>query len=243
MISIALCDDEVKYLDYYENKIATICQDNNLMYDIIRFISGEALLFYLEDYPNKFDIIYLDILTGGMSGIETAKQIRKFNEKTKIIFLTNSDSYVFNSFETNPTDYLLKDIHESKFAETFLKTVSKINLKTNPEVYIFKSRGKEVTIPLNEIAFIESYQRQVIVNMYNKEKHEFYYKLSALTSELKPHNFVLIHRTYLVNLQYIKTLSRNEVTLKNGLTLIVSRPHYESLKNRYIEYLNGIKSD
>ncbi len=63
MISIALCDDEVKYLDYYENKIAAICQDNNLMYDIIRFKSGEALLFYLEDYTNKFDIIYLDILS------------------------------------------------------------------------------------------------------------------------------------------------------------------------------------
>src|SRR5690554_483702 len=90
MISIALCDDETKYLDYYEEKIKVIAKKNNLLIDIIRFKSGEALLFYLEDHPNKFNIIFLDIITGGINGIETALKIRTFNSEAKIIFLTTS---------------------------------------------------------------------------------------------------------------------------------------------------------
>ena len=62
MVSIALCDDEVKFLDFYEHKISEISKKINLSYEIIRFNNGESLLFYLEDNPNKFQIIFLDII-------------------------------------------------------------------------------------------------------------------------------------------------------------------------------------
>src|SRR5690606_20259319 len=119
MISIALCDDEIKYLDFYESKIKEIANKHQLLVDIIRFKNGESLLFYLEDNPNKFDIIYLDILTGGMTGIETAMQIRKFNEFAKIIFLTSSESFVYNAFEAKASNYLIKSLHDDKFETIF----------------------------------------------------------------------------------------------------------------------------
>lgn len=90
MISIALSDDVTKYLDFYESKIQEIAHKYQLLVDIIRFKNGESLLFYLDDQPNKFDLIYLDIQTGGITGIDTALQIRKFNQFAKIIFLTSS---------------------------------------------------------------------------------------------------------------------------------------------------------
>lgn len=238
MISIALCDDEIKYLDFYESKIKAIANKHQLLVDIIRFKNGESLLFYLEDNPNKFDIIYLDILTGGMTGIETAMQIRKFNEFAKIIFLTSSESFVYNAFEAKASNYLIKSLHDEKFEAVFLSTVKSLNRSLSKEVIRFKSQQKDITFNLSDITHFESFKRLVIVYTSNKEVHEFYYKLSDLITGLQDKGFILTHRSFLVNLAYIKTISTNELTLKNNAVIPISRNLLKSVKQSFIEYLN-----
>lgn len=239
MISIALCDDETKYLDYYEAKINDIALKNKLLVDIIRFKSGEALLFYLEDHPTKFDIIFLDIITGGLNGIDTALKIRTFNLETKIIFLTTSEEFVFNAFEANPTEYLLKSFHEDKFEPTFLKAINSINLNKNKVYLNFTFNKENYSIPLATITHIESYKRLVIVHTIDDE-YEYYYKLSDLEAELKEKGFVLTHRSFLVNLAFIHKIGTDTLTLKNQVSLPISRNHHHNLKEVYINYLNGL---
>lgn len=238
MISIALCDDETKYLDFYETKINEIANKHHLLVDIIRFKNGESLLFYLEDNPNKFEIIYLDILIGGMTGIETAMQIRKFNEFAKIIFLTSTESFVYNAFEAKASNYLIKSLHDDKFETVFLSTVKSLNRFLSKEVIRFKSQQEEIAFNLSDITHFESFKRLVIVNTSNKEVHEFYYKLSDLIVGLQDKGFILTHRSYLVNLAYIKTISTNELTLKNNVRIPISRNLLKSVKQSFIEYLN-----
>jgi two-component system response regulator LytT len=238
MISIALCDDETKYLDFYETKINEIANKHHLLVDIIRFKNGESLLFYLEDNPNKFEIIYLDILIGGMTGIETAMQIRKFNEFAKIIFLTSTESFVYNAFEAKASNYLIKSLHDDKFETVFLSTVKSLNRFLSKEVIRFKSQQEEIAFNLSDITHFESFKRLVIVNTSNKEVHEFYYKLSDLIVGLQDKGFILTHRSYLVNLAYIKTISTNELTLKNNVIIPISRNLLKSVKQSFIEYLN-----
>jgi len=238
MISIALCDDETKYLDFYETKINEIANKHHLLVDIIRFKNGESLLFYLEDNPNKFEIIYLDILIGGMTGIETAMRIRKFNEFAKIIFLTSTESFVYNAFEAKASNYLIKSFHDDKFETVFLSTVNSLNRFLSKEVIRFKSQQEEIAFNLSDITHFESFKRLVIVNTSNKEVHEFYYKLSDLIVGLQDKGFILTHRSYLVNLAYIKTISTNELTLKNNVIIPISRKLLKSVKQSFIEYLN-----
>jgi len=238
MISIALCDDETKYLDFYETKINEIANKHHLLVDIIRFKNGESLLFYLEDNPNKFEIIYLDILIGGMTGIETAMRIRKFNEFAKIIFLTSTESFVYNAFEAKASNYLIKSLHDDKFETVFLSTVKSLNRFLSKEVIRFKSQQEEIAFNLSDITHFESFKRLVIVNTSNKEVHEFYYKLSDLIVGLQDKGFILTHRSYLVNLAYIKTISTNELTLKNNVIIPISRNLLKSVKQSFIEYLN-----
>jgi len=238
MISIALCDDETKYLDFYETKINEIANKHHLLVDIIRFKNGESLLFYLEDNPNKFEIIYLDILIGGMTGIETAMRIRKFNEFAKIIFLTSTESFVYNAFEAKASNYLIKSFHDDKFETVFLSTVNSLNRFLSKEVIRFKSQQEEIAFNLSDITHFESFKRLVIVNTSNKEVHEFYYKLSDLIVGLQDKGFILTHRSYLVNLAYIKTISTNELTLKNNVIIPISRNLLKSVKQSFIEYLN-----
>ncbi|MDY0277534.1 MAG: LytTR family DNA-binding domain-containing protein [Acholeplasma sp.] len=237
MISIALCDDEVKYLDYYENRITVVAKKLNLPFEIIRFKSGESLLFYLEDNPNKFHLIYLDIITDGINGIETAKKIRNFNSLTKIIFLTSTKSFVFNAFEVNATDYLIKDEHDEKFDILFKKTVSNLQLNFYGEFITFKSNNTDYLFELNQIKYFENYKRLIIIHLHNQESHEFYYKIGDLKNRLEANDFVLVHRSYLVNMQYIKKISKTELTLKDNSLIPVSRTYYNDLKEKFINYL------
>ncbi len=238
MISIALCDDEIKYLDFYESKIKEIANKHQLLVDIIRFKNGESLLFYLEDNPNKFEIIYLDILTGGMTGIETALKIRKFNEFAKIIFLTSSESFVYNAFEAKATNYLIKSLHDEKFEDVFLSTVKSLNRSLSKEVIRFKSQQEDITFNLSDVTHFESFKRLIIVHTSDKKVHEFYYKLSDLITSLHDKGFILTHRSFLVNLAYIKTISTTELTLKNQVIIPISRNLLKPVKQSFIEYLN-----
>lgn len=240
MISIALCDNEDIYLNFYEDKIKSYAKKFNLLLETIRFSSGESLLFYLNDHPNKFQLIYLDIMMGKLNGIETALEIRKFNPHAKIIFLTSSESFVFTAFDAQATHYLLKDIHDDKFETVLQSTLKHIEAEQTTDLFKIKQQQDEIIVPYNQITYFESYKRQILTYLSNDRMIEFYYKFSTLVSELVNKPFIQIHRSYIVNLQYIHKLTKTEITLKTGQILPVSRDLYQAVKTTYMNYLNGL---
>ncbi len=240
MISIALCDNEVSFLDFYEEKIKSYAKKYNLLLETIRFASGESLLFYLNDHPNKFQLIYLDIMMGKLNGIETALEIRKFNPYAKIIFLTSTESFVYTAFDAHATHYLLKNIHDNKFETVLHSTLKQIESEQSKDLFKIKQQQDEIIVAFNQICYFESFKRQILTHLSDKRIIEFYYKLSDLTSELVSKSFILVHRSYLVNLQYIQKITKSEIVLKTGQILPVSRDLYLKVKTEYMNYLNGL---
>ncbi|MFA7416938.1 MAG: LytTR family DNA-binding domain-containing protein [Acholeplasma sp.] len=240
MISIALCDNEDIYLDRYESKIKSIATKLNISVDIIRFSSGESLLFYLEDHPNKFNLIYLDIVMGALNGIETALQIRKLNTLVKIIFLTSSKDFVYRAFDANATNYLIKSLHDDKFETVFLLVLADLEKQRNQPALTITTQQGSIVMPYTEIAYFESVRRILVCHTSNKQRIEYYYKISDLEQKLKEDNFILVHRSFLVNMQYILKLTKTDVYLKNGVVLPVSRNNYTTVKEKLMSYLNQI---
>lgn len=241
MISIALCDNEDIYLERYQSKLESLAKKLNINLDIIRFSSGESLLFYLEDHPNKFQLIYLDIVMGGINGIETALQIRKLNTFVKLVFLTTSKDFVYSAFDANATNYLIKDIHDDKFDQVFNSVYKEIEQNHNQPVLTISTKQGSIFVPYQDIAYFESVKRILVCHKSNKQKIEYYYKISDLHEELKSKDFVLVHRSFLVNMQYILKLTKTDVYLKNGVILPVSRNNYDATKTQLMHYLNKIK--
>ena len=143
MISIAICDNEDVFLDHYEAKLQLISKKLNVHLDIIRFSSGESLLFFLEDEPDKFQLIYLDIVMGGINGIETALNIRKLNTFVKIVFLTSSTDFVYNAFDANASNYLIKDLHDNKFDDVFVSILNQLIKREDVPVLTIKTQQKK----------------------------------------------------------------------------------------------------
>lgn len=238
MISIAICDNESIYLDFYASKLNKIAKKLNLNIDITRFSSGESLLFYLEDHLNKFDLIYLDIVMDGINGIDTAMKIRQLNQFVKIVFLTSSKEFVYHAFNADATNYLIKDLHDNKFEDVFMKVLNEIKDDPRQEVLTIDNKDGSFIVPLKDIAYFESFQRIMICHKANKDTIEYYYKMKDLTQRLSQTNFVLVHRSFFVNLQYILKLTKTDVYLKNGVILPVSRNNYETVKDQLMQYTN-----
>ena len=101
MYEIAICDDDQEAIFSLEHQIAAILSDLGIQYHIVTFSSGEDLLQYMNENSTDFAMIFLDIVMKEKNGIDTAKAIRRINDKTGIIFTTFSDQYVFTGYEVH----------------------------------------------------------------------------------------------------------------------------------------------
>ena len=81
MLNIAICDDELDAINKLDEILRGIAARQRIKIEIEGFTSGLSLLHHMESDKNLYDLIYLDIEMNQMDGLETAKKIRKMNER------------------------------------------------------------------------------------------------------------------------------------------------------------------
>ncbi|MGU8578073.1 LytR/AlgR family response regulator transcription factor [Clostridium perfringens] len=129
MINIGICDDDQRFLNELALKINNLNIVDSESLQVEKFISGENLIFELEENPNRFSILIVDIVMNGINGIEVSKILRRYGYDGIIIFLTSSKEYALESFEVFPMAYILKENIDNVFEEILLKAIK--NLKVN----------------------------------------------------------------------------------------------------------------
>ncbi len=224
------------YLSKYENiQIVAECSDG---FDALKKIN--------EINP---DIIFLDIQMPKLSGFEMLVLI---NEPPIIIFTTAFDNYAIKAFEVNAIDYLLKPFSEERFDDAIKKALNYLDNKNESrkkidslfktlnskkeflERIVVKQNQKIIIIPVEEIKYLEAQDDYVMIysekGNFLKEKTMKYFE-----ENLKINNFIRIHRSYIVNISYIKQIELFEkdsykVILINGTKLPVSKTGYQKLK-------------
>jgi DNA-binding LytR/AlgR family response regulator len=235
---IGICDDERVFLDLltkYCRKCATYLEGNHDAITVETFCSGEELL---EAYSknDRFDILYLDLKMKRINGFETARQVRNYDSRVIIIFITSLSQYVMKSFEYKPFWYLVKPVSEEKFRSVFIKAISEYS-SVNFHEYTFKTREEGIErININDIIYLESISRQIRLHTSN-EDYYFYAGINREEEKLKRFDFIRIHKSYLVNVQHIRRINKTNVTLKNGHSLPISERRHKAVLDFYTDYL------
>lgn len=237
MVNIYLCDDNPQAVEQYAGLIRGCAEKYSIEVTLSIFYSGEALIFHLHDIPHRADVIYLNVLMEDANGIEIAKRLRESGCTAEIIFLSAVEDYVYEAFDVNAMQYLLKgDTFADKFEQTFLRAVSLTSGKEK-EMFFCEFDNVKRVIPVQQISYFEIWRRVITVH-FGDDTAKFYGTLESLEQQLAHRNFVRVHRSYLVHLPYISQFQAQGLELKNGEKIPIGVTYLMPLKKTFSAYIS-----
>jgi two-component system LytT family response regulator len=188
------------------------------------------------------DLILLDIQMPGMDGFDvvTALCSKGSTLCPRIIFTTAFDQYALRAFEINAVDYLLKPFTRERLRQAMQRVRDQMvlqgegtkNSRRADEPYttriVFKSRGRILFLPISDIRWIGAEENYVRI-CTERENHLLRETMANFESRLDPKSFIRVHRSAIVNLQYVKEIRTDSlegesfVLMKDGQKVPVSR--------------------
>lgn len=237
MINVVLCDDDSEFLEYIKKTIDRISFENKIDINIKTYLSGESMLFDLEDSIYDIDVMFLDVFMKELDGVETAEKLRQLQSEAQIIFISSDKSKVFDALEVMPLNYLIKgEADDEKIKKVFLKAVN-LAEKNKRKLFVYKSGHETKYVQYKDILYFEIKNRVVNINCVGDEVKEFYSTMDKLEEELDQNQFIRIHRSFIVNMDKIVSFDSKGVLVKGDITLPLGRKYTSLLRNRYSEYL------
>jgi DNA-binding LytR/AlgR family response regulator len=181
------------------------------------------------------DVAFLDILMPAMNGINLAEKMRESNFAGEIIFLTNSNNFANQSYRIRAFDYLLKPLTREKINEV-MNALQSLQGNEDREGLFVKTQGVARIIPFRDISYIEADKHNVYIKLQDKSI-KIYSSFSEITEQILLDNrFVQCHRSYIVNLNEIKTIANNEVVMRGGKIIPISKG-YQKVKNKIVKWI------
>ncbi len=231
MICVAICDDEKYMSDIIEKMVSDFFHRKNMDVVITRFSSGEELL----KYDRRIDILFLDIQMKEMDGMETARRMRKRKFKGFLIFITILKEMVFESFEVQAYDYLLKPVENTYFEKMMERLF--VSLQSSSETNLLVQKGYESRIvPFEDIVFCEIIDRKVYLHLESSEVVDFYDRIENLETKLDD-RFFRCHRSFLINMKYLKGYKNGRAYMNGGIEIPVSRLRSKEFSSVILQYM------
>ncbi len=234
MIRIAVCDDEKTMSDHIRRMASDFFRRKNTEVSILQFSSGEELL----QYDKQIDVLFLDIRMRGMDGMKTARKLRERKFRGFLIFITVLGEMVFQSFEVQAYDYLVKPVHMGEFEKTMERLFSSI--QNAGEAGLLVQKGYESRIvPLGDIVFCEIIDRKIYLHLDSSEVVDYYDRIENLETKLSS-SFFRCHRSYLINLKYLKSYKGGTAYMEGGMEIPVSRLRGREFSEVILQYMKNI---
>lgn len=210
---IGFCDDELSIREELVQLCKQYMKANLSNFEIITFNSGEEVI----EYDKTINILFLDIQMKGINGLETAEKLRQKDENMIIVFLTGYINFMQAGYRVKAFRYLLKPVKNSEFTETLLEAIHEVKKDSR---IIIGTEGEIIFLKLKEIIYIECINRYTVVRT-KKKYFETLIKMNKWEDILNSGDFYRVHKSYIVNLEYIKEIGK-EIILDNEEKVEVS---------------------
>lgn len=231
MINVAICDDEKYILDKIKKLVFDFFHRKNVEITVSQFGSGEELLRCNKD----IDILFLDIQMDGIDGMETARKLRSQNYKGYLIFITVLKEMVFQSFEVQASDYLIKPINEECFEKTMGRLYASMQNANGASLLVQRGYESDI-IFFDDIVFCEIIDRKIYLHLKTEEVIDYYDRIENLETKLDG-RFFKCHRSYLINLSYLKSYKNGMAYMINDKVIPISRLRSKEFSSVVLKYM------
>ncbi len=229
---IALLDDEPQVTEHLSDLIRryAFAHDYDLQCDC--FTDGHKLL-----EQGRYDLYFLDYCMDAMNGIEVAEALKeKFSNAVTVCYLTNYDAAAAQIINRGiyADGFLKKPVDEAQL-EQKLDRFYRLSFFRRFEL----KRGKRYqTLYAQDIFFVEADNKQIKLHLFDRVE-DYPYQMRDIEKLLPAGLFYRIHRSYLINLQYVDSYDAKTVTLKNGNTLPLKARDFQKAYHQYMFLVGG----
>jgi LytT family two-component system response regulator NatR len=199
-MKVGLVDDRFIDLDKLNGIIAGIPELE------IVFSTQSAEEAYEHIKKEAVDVLIADIEMPNLSGYELADVIHSHALNISVIFVTGSSGYAVHAFELNVHDYIMKPYSKERLIQSIerLKEKSK-SAEITGRLYL-KQKNDIHILQKKDIIFIERSGRSTTI--YTKSGSiKTYLTLNELEGELRERDFIRSHRSFIINIHYVKNFS------------------------------------
>jgi len=237
-LKIAVCDDdllELKKTTGIIEEFAFLKKDaGNIA--VRAFGSGSELLADIRR-NGGYELLILDILMPGLSGIDLAAQIREQDDACKIIFLTSSSAFAVASYKVKAYYYLLKSDITNELPVLLQRVADEMADESLSSILI-KEKYRWTRVDLKKIKYVESSNHTVYFHLRRNETISSYNTINAYHEVLlSDSRFIKCHKSYIVNMSYVTTITNKEFNLEGSVSVPISRNLFGQVKNGYFDFI------
>lgn len=173
----------------------------------------------------------LDIELPGISGMELARRVRQSDRQLQIVFVSGYSDYLADGYEVEALHYLLKPVSAQKLDAVLDRALERLDARGRS--LLVESDEGLCRLPLSEIRWLEVMGNYVTIHAGRD------YTLRKPLKDLEPlldESFFRTGRSFLVNLRFVKEVTRTQVTLTDASTVPLSRRRYDAIHHAIISY-------
>lgn len=230
-MKIAICDDDIKIAEYIAYKI----NEYNPNHSVEIFNNSDSLFSYLNNKESKVDLLFMDIVLDDENGIDIASKIAESHPDILTVFITAfAEKFSEEIFlKIKPYGYMHKPIKDDVLQHYLNSAKHDIELKTR--TLSVKIGLESFDIPFSKIMYIESEKRLSHIYVGGCEKpYDTYAKLDDIQNNLD-NGFIRCHKSYIVNVNYIKSIEKDSFILKDGKEIPISKALHSDARTGYFK--------
>ncbi len=231
-MKIAICDDVLSHRDTLRPFVIEFFHSKEISTDISEYSSGTNIL----DSEENFDIVFLDIELGDMSGIEIAEILKEKNPNCIIIVVTSYTDYLDAAMDLHVMRFLKKPVEQKRVYSALEKALQEMNENL---IMLSTKDNQIIRVRSRDIIYVEANLKAVTV-CTNKKTYTVKESLKKIKTMLTASIFAVPHNSFIVNMNYISNFKREEITLDiptGEVKIQISNRKQPEFKRRFLEFI------
>lgn len=221
-IKVALCEDEGGVRELLAQSLRLAFAQEGLDADVARFSTGDALLEAVGR-GIAYDAFFLDIEMPGTNGIECCRTIRAGRPDAVVVFVSNKEELVFQSFEVQPFRFMRKSHYVEEQGRVVAAVARELERARGHVVVLSEaSTGRSWRMDVNDLLVVEVRNKTCCLHTVRGDL-EIRCRLQDVESALQGQPFLKPHRSYLVNARHVSCVGRDAVQMDDGMQIPLSR--------------------
>ena len=241
-MKIIICDDSIEDLIKIEKllqKFLESLEDTDVM---VEKFTNPSRLYDKISQKELADVYILDMLMKEKTGIDIGSQLRKISNKNVILYITSSDDFALDAYRVHAARYLLKPVREEDFFEAMDYAFSCREEKRD-FFYEIRTKDGSVAIPYSRIEYIENVSRMLEIHLANGECIKSIFIRKSFDAEIREllnsHGFLQVHKSFVINLKYVRKLTQNEAIMESNISVPISKARSAGVKKEYLLFVSG----